>query len=398
VKKRLRSSLILVQATIILTLVSGGLKADTGTCGGAMTTIPFTDVGSSIFFCQIAEAYFSGLTNGTSATTFSPSDPVNREQMAAFMTRTQDSALMRGSGRAAASQFWTTTPHYDSGLGTTAVGDGPRLVASDGTDLWVAGVGLTRVRASDGLALGTWTGKTRTTAPLVAMGRVFATGFSDQLTPGVLYMIDPSQSPGTLTNVATIGLTPVGLAFDGSRIWTADAGGCCGNGSVSIITPGPTLPWPVTTITGVGFPEGILYDGTNIWVASAGNAAMLKLDANGNIVQTIRVPGNPNTPVFDGTNIWVPNYNANNISVVRASTGAIVATLTGNGLEGPWVAAFDGQRILVTSLNASSVSLWRAADLTPIGSVAAPGGAVGACSDGLNFWITLGSANQLARF
>jgi hypothetical protein len=51
------------------------------------------------FFCQIAAAYFSGLTNGTSATIYSPGLNVTRDQMAAFITRTQDSALKRGSTR-----------------------------------------------------------------------------------------------------------------------------------------------------------------------------------------------------------------------------------------------------------------------------------------------------------
>ena len=70
-----------------------------------MATLPFTDVMGNIFFCQIAEAYFSGLTNGTTPTTYSPSDPVLRDQMAAFVTRTQDSALRRGSRRAALGQW-----------------------------------------------------------------------------------------------------------------------------------------------------------------------------------------------------------------------------------------------------------------------------------------------------
>ena len=49
-------------------------RADTGMCGGASITLPFTDVPSSnIFFCSIAEAFFAGLTNGTGATTYSPS-------------------------------------------------------------------------------------------------------------------------------------------------------------------------------------------------------------------------------------------------------------------------------------------------------------------------------------
>jgi hypothetical protein len=85
----------------ILLFTSSRLPADTGTCGGAMTTVPFTDVAGNAFFCQIAEAYFSGLTNGTTATTYSPSNGVTRKQIAASVTRTQDSALRRGSRKVA---------------------------------------------------------------------------------------------------------------------------------------------------------------------------------------------------------------------------------------------------------------------------------------------------------
>src|SRR6516225_4854021 len=132
---------LLVSFVTGLTLTSTRLHADSGTCGGVTTTVPFTDVMSSPFFCQIAEAFFSGLTNGTSATTYSPSANVTRDQMSAFITRTQDSALRRGSSRAALQQFWTTMPRYtaaDGGLGTTTVGILPLLVQSDGEDLWVA--------------------------------------------------------------------------------------------------------------------------------------------------------------------------------------------------------------------------------------------------------------------
>jgi DNA-binding beta-propeller fold protein YncE len=80
--------------------------------------------------------------------------------------------------------------------------------------------------------------------------------------------------------------------------------------------------------------------------------------------QTVNVGSNPQFPAFDGTNIWVPNANGT-LSVVRASTGAIVATLSGNSLGSLVQAAFDGQRILVSNQNNNSVSLWKAADLTP---------------------------------
>src|SRR5215472_14323738 len=141
-KRQLAIRIVLLVSLIInLTVVSTRHHADTGTCGGQMITLPFTDVMSSPFFCQIAEAFFSGLANGTSATTYNPSGNVSRDQMAAFITRTQDSALRRGSKRAALQQFWTTTPNYASasgGLGTTAVGNRPQFVESDGEDLWVA--------------------------------------------------------------------------------------------------------------------------------------------------------------------------------------------------------------------------------------------------------------------
>jgi len=64
----------------------------------------------SIFFCQIAEAYFSGLTNGTDATHYSPSTNVTREQMAAFITRTLDQTLKRESERAALDQYVLVLP------------------------------------------------------------------------------------------------------------------------------------------------------------------------------------------------------------------------------------------------------------------------------------------------
>src|SRR5580765_6117086 len=104
-KEKLRSAVILCLTIVVLLFTSSLLPADTGTCGGVLVTLPFTDVAGNGFFCQIAEAYFSGLTNGTTATTYSPSANVPREQMAAFITRTQDSALRRGSRKAALGQW-----------------------------------------------------------------------------------------------------------------------------------------------------------------------------------------------------------------------------------------------------------------------------------------------------
>jgi hypothetical protein len=396
--KRNRALLAAI-AMVMIIAASARLKADTGTCGGASITLPFQDVpAGSVFFCSIAEAYFSGLSNGTSGTTYSPGNNVTRDQMAAFVTRTMDQSLTRGSRRAALDQFWT--PPSGDGLRATPVGSNPFFVKSDGADLWVANGGdgtVSRVRASDGKLLETWTGAQGAFGIVAAKGLIFVTGFQD-LATGTLYQIDPTQRSGAVTVVTnSLGAQAQAIAFDGARIWTANVAG-----TVSIVTFSPSVS--VTTVH-VGFdtPQGIIYDGANIWVTDEQAGGLLKLNSNGTIIQTV-VSGEPNPgyPAFDGTNIWVPNQGGNSVSVVRASTGAVLANLTDNGLFQPLSAAFDGERILVTNHVSSSVSLWKATDLSPLGnfstSIASENdNPFAACSDGLNFWITL-AANKLVRF
>ena len=249
-------------------MILGGASALLGVCG------PFTDVTDAQFCPFVLEIFTLGITTGTTPTTYDPTSTVSRLQMAAFLSRSVDGVLKRGSRRAALDQFWTT--QNASVLGLTTVGSTPQLLKSDGSDVWVANNGsdsVSRVRGSDGKLLETWTGATTACGVLVAMGRVFVTG---QTAPGNLYRIDPSQPAGAVTTVAsTLGNSPTGIAFDGSRIWTANDGG-----SVSIVTPGATIPWTVTTVT-TGFigPCGILYDGANIWVTDHDASTLLKLDS-----------------------------------------------------------------------------------------------------------------------
>jgi sugar lactone lactonase YvrE len=368
------------------------MSADTGTCGGASITLPFTDVPSSnIFFCAIAEAYFSGLTNGTSATTYSPANNVPREQMAAFVTRTLDQSLKRGSLKGALDQWamWSTVPSS----GRVAVGGQPQGVKSDGADLWVANLSsntVSRVRASDGRLLETWTGATNPRFVLAYKGRIFVTGSTN---PGRLYVIDPSQPAGNVTVFANnLGDDPFGIAGGEFYVWTANFGG-----SISRVDP---VTGSVTNyVTGFVEPRGIIFDGSNLWVTDSAMNALLKV-SNGAVVQAVLVGDAPHFPIFDGTNIWVPNYLSDSVTVVRASTGTVLAVLTGNGLNNPVSAAFDGERILITNSSGDSVSLWKATDLTPLGSFTAGNTTrpYGACSDGINFWITLADISRLARY
>jgi len=359
------------------------------------TTLPFTDVAGNVFFCQIAEAFFSGLTNGTSATTYSPSDSVPREQMAAFVTRTQDSALRRSSRRAALNLRWT--PQSAPRLGLTLLNSAPNRVQSDGADLWVSTQNtLLRVRASDGRLTEIRPGLPFGRGVLVAMGKVFVVG---NTSPGTLFQIDPTQPPAAVSAVGTT--TPLlngtdGIAFDGDRIWIGSA-----SGGISIVTPSGS-PWTsINATTGFTSPRDLVFDGMNMWATDFGTDKLFELNSNGVIIKTVTVGSNPLLPAFDGANIWVPNYGADSVSVVRATgslAGTVLATLTGNGLNHPSAIAFNGERMLVTDELLGDVSLFKAADFFPLGTIHAGPSTVGVCSDGINFWIALFDAGELARF
>ena len=371
-------------------LLSGATQRLLGTCG------PFTDVAADAFCPFVLEIFTLGITTGTTPTTYDPSSGVTRLQMAAFLSRTVDGVLKRGSRRSALNRF--SISQNGDVLDVTTVGSAAAYPVADGLDIWVPnslGASVSRVRASDGSLLGTWTGASFASGSLSAMGKIFVVG---SLAPGVLYRIDPRQPAGAVTTVASnLGGAPIRLTFDGARIWTANDQEL--SSSVSIVTPGASIPWTVTTVTaGFGALEGALFDGTNVWVTS-GPQTLLRLDSSGAILQTVTVGTSPFYPVFDGANIWVPDEGSDSMTVVRASNGTVLTTLTGNGMNHPWEAAFDGERVLVTNQFGDSVSLWKAADLSVIGTfpTGTSSNPLGACSDGVNFWITI-RGNQIARF
>ena len=380
----------------ILALATGGaMRIVQDTCG------PFTDVTPG--FCPyVLELYYLGITVGTSATTFSPDQPLTRGQAAVFVSKGLNQSLARSSRRAALGQWWTTTPHYDLGLGVTSVGSNPLAVACDGQDVWTANrddSSVSRVRASDGKLLETWTGADTAVAILVAMGRVFVLG-NPQDAVGKLYVLDPSQPAGAATLVSeSIGGGSWALAFDGTNFWVIFRGNPTEpGGGLAIVHPGPSYPWTSTIIkTNIVDPEAMIFDGQNIWIGDSGDVSLKKLDAAGAVIQTVPLTHGPINLGFDGSNIWVTS-GVPDITVVSASTGSVLATLTGNGL-GAGQIAFDGSRILVTNGISGSVSIWRAADLAPLGSfyVSSANFPLAVASDGINFWVTL-YYNQLARF
>ena len=303
---------------LVAVLAGGATRIVQDQCG------PFTDVTPA--FCPfVSELYYLGITAGTSATTFSPDDPLTRGQAAVFVAKGLNQSLARSSRRAALGQWWK--PSYFAwlqGLAITPLPDSLGPVVCDGSDVWVGGgSSVFRVRASDGKLLDTWTIAQSATAMLAAMGRIFIVGGSNLPDSGSLYMIDPTGPAGAAAEVAVLPGIAQGLAFDGNRIWTAN------DVSVSIIVPSATIPWPVTTITsGFQFPTGVVFDGQRIWVTDSGACSLFGLDASGAIQQTVNF-GAPQcaiyAPIFDGSSVLVPTGDA--LQVVHASDGTLAATI-----------------------------------------------------------------------
>src|SRR6478609_2096564 len=113
-------------------LLTGGAGALLGVCG------PFTDVSDATFCPFVLEIFTLAITTGTTPTTYDPAGNVTRLQMAAFLARSVDRVLQRGSRRPALGQFWTP---QNGILGLTTLSPNVQGVVSDGVDLWVCSNG-----------------------------------------------------------------------------------------------------------------------------------------------------------------------------------------------------------------------------------------------------------------
>src|SRR6185295_11117588 len=111
---------------VLAALLLGAGSVVLGVCG------PFTDVSDAAFCPFVLQIFTLGITTGTTPTTYSPASPVSRLQMAAFLARTVDRTLQRGSRRAALRQFWS--PQTSQLALTATLAGSPRFVEFDGAD------------------------------------------------------------------------------------------------------------------------------------------------------------------------------------------------------------------------------------------------------------------------
>jgi hypothetical protein len=351
--------------------------------------------------CSAALSSSKPCCYGTTATTYTPAANVTREQMSAFVTRTLDQSLKRGHPRAALGEWWTSGQPIRA---SARAGQNPRFLACDGSTVWASNTEsntVTRVDIRTHKLICTLTGIPSPEQIVIVSGNVYVASYQS---PGAIYVASISDTTDAMLSAQLSGLgdNPVGITYDGQNLWTANEGTGPGSGSITKVSL--DIGGGATTITqGFSQPVGILFDGANLWVTDQGDTSLKRVNtATGAVLQTIPLSGNVGYPIFDGTNLWIPcgaqSSVPDKVFVVRAVgvpplLGTVLAQLTGNGLNGSFLAAFDGERICVSNSNEQTVSLWKATDLSPIGSVTIVGSAnftsAGVCSDGKTVFVGL---------
>lgn len=204
----------------------------------------------------------------------------------------------------------------------------------------------------------------------------------------------PIQS-GTTFSSGT--LSSFGIAFDGTNIWSPNDDGTLRKFRAS---DGELLG-----IYSVGSDTyGVVSDGIHIWAAgwNVGKVRMFNA-ADGAIIKDITVgggTGKANNLAFDGNQIWVTSPLTNSVTILNASNGNVVTTIT--NVPGASGLAFDGTSMWVTASNDNAVYKFNKNGTpgTPV-SVVLPiinAQPQGLAFDGTNIWVAHDSVAAVSRF
>lgn len=189
---------------------------------------------------------------------------------------------------------------------------------------------------------------------------------------------------GTTTTYAAS--YPIGIAFDGTNMWTANYSG----NSVSKISPSGT----VTTYTGTGAaPTAIAYDGANMWTANRTVNSVSKITSSGVITTYAGLGSNPHSIAFDGTNMWTANEYG---SVTKITPAGVMTTYSGAGGNIQQGIAFDGTNMWTANYNDNSVTkITPAGVMTTYKSTGLNPYAI--AFDGVNMWTANYNSNSVTK-
>jgi len=251
--------------------------------------------------------------------------------------------------------------------------------AFDGTHIWVTdgnGSNVTKLRASDGLNVGTFP---------VGSGPFHHIAFDGAniwvSNRGSNNVTKLRANDGANLGTFSVGTSPLGIAFDGTNIWVANSG----SNNISKLRASDGANLGTFAVTN---PRGVAFHGTDIWVASTSGQVRRVRITDGAIVDTYNIV-NVGEIVSDGINMWV-NRSDGNVAKFKTTDGSILGTFPIGGFADGL--GFDGTHIWVAS-NSGFVRKLRASDGGDLGSfpVASPGTGVtgGVLFDGAHIWVVL---------
>ena len=269
-----------------------------------------------------------------------------------------------------------------------AVGAGPTALAFDGAHSWVGSASarsVSKLRASDGVVLGSWAVPGRPDALAIEGSHVWVASneldasrlLKMRLGDGALvasvafqsdlkylvydganvWVTAATPAPRLLKvsggNAARLGEfampSPVsGLAFDGEHVWAA----CAGADQLLKVQPGTGKVVAKYSLPG---PQGLAFDGEYMWVAHSEGVTRLKA-LDGSESETFPV-GPSSRLVFDGAHIWVAGSGTDGLPTLtklRAVDGVAIATVPVT--EPSAALAFDGINVWTANYDAGTVT------------------------------------------
>ena len=261
------------------------------------------------------------------------------------------------------------------------IGNDPRSIAFDGTNMWVANYAdnsVTKV-APNGTATD-YSGTGLNPSAIAFDGTNMWTANNGDAS---VSKIAPN---GVITTYSGTGANPGGIAFDGTNMWTADI---IGN-SVTKVAPDGTM----RTFTGIGSnPRSLAFDGTNMWTINTGDNSVSKIAPDGTATVYFGVGINPHSIAFDGTNMWVASVG--NSSVSKIAPDGTITSFTASGGT-PASIVFDGTNMWTANPGNNSITeVFLDGTMTTFGGLPADPSAI--AYDGTNLWTANGSSNSVLK-
>ena len=237
-----------------------------------------------------------------------------------------------------------------------AVGSGPRGVAFDGTNIWVANQNsnnVTKVNPVTNTTIGTYPVGSKPWGIAYAGGYIYV---SNSTSNNISVLV---PATGALFETIPVGTTPHQVVAVGSNVWVAN------NGSNNVMLVSASLG-EVTTTTNTGTePNWLTFDGTNLWVSCWTTQEITKISSSGSsygtVLANISVSGHggPEGLAFDLADdlVWGVTWNGTLFSIAASTDTLNYYTVSGLSGKNLWNIAIDNnhQYLWVSAVNANIV-------------------------------------------